>query len=289
MRCSIIVAWAFCGLSAACATTSTSPKLDALLAEESARVMWVGAHPDDETLAGPLLARACIELKRPCLLFVMTRGEGGRCPFKTGCSPDLGTVRAHELVRVAKAYGAELEHHHFWNAPLPESSFPTRPEIARRWLRAQDPAALIARAIRRFHPTILLTFDPEHGFTGHPEHQLASRFSFQGVRRAADGGFEPMGEPPWKVRGVYELLNHFWITRLAGSADPNIPTEAFDTSVSCGPPRKPCLDVALEITKLHRSQIRDMGLVRELRPMISAVHLREVHPTEEQLPLPTAD
>src|SRR5690348_4278321 len=100
--------------------------LERAIEAEDARILWVGAHPDDETLAGPVLARACIALHRPCLLFVLTRGEGGRCPFATGCHPSLGAVRARELATVARAYGAELEHHAFWNAPLPEESFPPR-------------------------------------------------------------------------------------------------------------------------------------------------------------------
>jgi LmbE family N-acetylglucosaminyl deacetylase len=274
-------------LSICCACASApSSRIETLLSSSDARVMWVGAHPDDETLAGPVLARACIALKRPCLLFVLTRGEGGRCPFKTGCAPDLGTVRAHELASVAKAYGAELEHHRYWNAPLPESSFPPRPALARRWIREKDPSVLIAEAIRRFRPTIVLTFDPDHGFTGHPEHQLASRFALAGVKRAAEGS----SAEPWRVTATYELLNRFWITRLAGTADPNTPTEEMDAWLPCPPPaRRVCVDVALEITRLHHTQTRDMGLVRELRPMISAVYLREVHPLSETMPSPTAD
>lgn len=257
--------------------------LEELLQDPGARVMWVGAHPDDEALAGPILARACIALGRPCLMFVLNHGDGGRCPSPVGCWPDLGTVRHRELTRVARAFGAELEHHRLWNAPLPESSFPPRPAIAKRWRedlaarRLGDPADLVARAIRRFRPTILLTFDPHHGFTGHPEHQLASRFAMEAVRRAA-----PDCTPPV----VYNLLNRYWMTRLAGTADPTEPTEEFDTHVSCGPPRRTCLDVALEITKHHHTQSRDMGRVRSLRPQIGALYLRRVDPVKEGSPSP---
>lgn len=264
------------------------PSLVQSIDDAGARVMWVGAHPDDETLAGPVLARACIALRRPCALFVLTRGEGGRCPFKTGCYPSLGSVRSAELARVARAYRAELEQHHFWNAPLPESSFPRRAELARRWLRQGDPAALIANAIRRFQPTILLTFDPDRGFTGHPEHQLAARFALQGARRAAEQA-GPNGEPAHRVAHVYQVLNRYWITRILGTADPATPTERFDTHLPCGAPNRPCLDVALEITKLHRTQARDMGLVRILRPQMGALYLKAVDPLAGALPEPLAE
>ncbi len=242
--------------------------------------MWVGAHPDDEALASPLLARACIGLSRPCLLFVMNRGDGGECLVKPGCYPTLGAMRGRELQRVADAYGAELVHNRYWNAPLPWESFPPRAAIAARWISEGDPTLKVAAAIRRFRPTVLLTFEPNRGFTGHPEHQLASRFALRGAVMAADPNAQVPGEPH-QVPRFYELLNHFWITRLAGTSDPSEPTETFDTHTPCGPPGRTCLDVALEITRNHRTQKRDMGTVRSLRPQIGTSYLRRVDPAAE--------
>lgn len=270
----------FCNLTCiACATVSPpagEPDLEALLAEPEARVMWVGAHPDDEALAGPLLARACVGLGRPCLMFVMNRGDGGECLLPEGCRPDLGTVRAQELRLVAGAYGAELHHHRYWNAPLPMSSFPPRPEIGARWIAQGDPTDRLVRVIEAFRPTIVLTFDPNHGFTGHPEHQLASRFATAAVRRAR---VQPR---------VYHLLNRLWITQVMG-ADPGEPTETFDTHVPCGPSGRSCLDVALQISRAHRTQRGDMGRVRSLRPQFGRVFLRKIDPQDlSQAPEPLA-
>lgn len=251
--------------------------VDEIIEAEDARIMWVGAHPDDETLASPILARACIELKKPCYFFVFNHGDGGRCPLKLGCTPSLAAVRGRELKRVANAYNAELEHHYFFNAPLPESSFPPRPSIAQLWRKKEDPGALMAAAIERFKPTVIFTFDPNRGFTGHPEHQLASRFAMEGVQRAAK---------TYRVPNLYHVLNHFWITRLVGASDPADPTDTFDTHQKCGPPGRTCLDVALEITKLHRTQVRDMGQVRQLRPQIGQLWLRKVDPLSEEVPSP---
>ncbi|MBI2378290.1 MAG: PIG-L family deacetylase [Deltaproteobacteria bacterium] len=245
-----------------------------------ARVMWVGAHPDDEALASPVLARACIGLDRPCLMFVMNRGDGGECLVKPGCFPSLGAMRARELARVASAYGAELVHNQYWNAPLPFESFPPRAAIAARWIAAGDPTLKVAEAIRRFRPTVLLTFEPNHGFTGHPEHQLAARFALKGAVMAQDPSAPIQGQPH-AIGRVYEVLNHFWITRLAGSSDPSEPNETFDTHVPCLRPGKTCLDVALDITRNHRTQRRDMGTVRALRPQIGTLFLRRVEPETE--------
>ncbi|MCA9555500.1 MAG: PIG-L family deacetylase, partial [Myxococcales bacterium] len=239
--------------------------LEEALQDPEARVMWVGAHPDDESLVGSALARACVGLQRPCALVVMNRGGGGECLRKGGCAPTLGEVRAREMVLVARAYDAELHHFDYFNAPLPVSSFPSRPELGRRWVEEGDPAARIEQVILRFKPTVLLTFDPNNGFTGHPEHQLASRFALDAVRRAAGHGHA--------VANVYLGLNRFWMYRALGAGDPAVPTEAFDTHARCGPVNTPCLDVALAATRAHRSQAGDMGRVRSLRPQLGQVYL----------------
>ncbi|MCK6547072.1 PIG-L family deacetylase [Myxococcota bacterium] len=275
------------GVAHADQSTDADAPIETLLADPGARVLWVGAHPDDEALAGPILARACIGLGRPCKLLVLTHGDGGRCPFPVGCYPDLGSVRHGELSKVARAFGAELEHHRLWNAPLPESSFPKRAVIARRWMEATDPGALVARAIRAFRPTIVLTFEPHRGFTNHPEHQLASRYAMEGVRRAADVadvGAKLGGLGPHRVRATYQILNHYWIMRLVGAADPSEPTEAFDTHAPCGAPRRTCLDVALAVTRFHETQSKDMGTVRALRPQMGWLYLKRVDPVVEPVP-----
>jgi LmbE family N-acetylglucosaminyl deacetylase len=250
------------------------PSLEEALAEPEARVLWVGAHPDDESLVGSVLARACVGLGRPCALVVMNHGDGGECLRKEGCAPSLGEVRGREMLLVARAYGAELHHYDYFNAPLPVSSFPPRHELGRRWVEAGDPAARIEQVILRFKPTVVLTFDPNNGFTGHPEHQLASRFALAAVRRAAAAGH--------RVPHVYFGLNRFWMYRMFGAGDPATPTEAFDTHAPCGPVNVPCLDVALEVTRAHRTQAADMGRVRSLRPQLGQLYLRRVDPFDPQ-------
>jgi LmbE family N-acetylglucosaminyl deacetylase len=240
--------------------------LDRITAAD-ARVMWVGAHPDDETLASSVLAKACIAEGRPCSFFVMNHGQGGECLLPEGCHPDLGTVRGRELRLVAAAYGATLEHHRYFNAPLPVDSFPPRHEIGARWMEEHDPTDFLVRAIDAFQPTVLLTFDPDHGFTGHPEHQLASRFALDAVRKATH-----------RVGAVYYVLNKYWPARMLGRGDDREPTETFDTHERCG--TRPCIDVALDITRAHRTQKSDMGNVRMLRPQLGLLFLRAVDPDD---------
>ncbi|MEQ8279354.1 MAG: PIG-L family deacetylase [Deltaproteobacteria bacterium] len=272
-------------LFTACVTVpepAVPPTIDDVFAAEDARVMWVAAHPDDEMLGGPVLARACIGHKTPCLFAVMNAGDGGECLRPEGCEPSVGAVRSVELTHVAHAMGAKLVHWRYYNAPLPVSSFPTRQELAEKWIADGHPGERLEKLIREFKPTVVITFDPHNGFTGHPEHQLASRFATQAVRRASKG------PDAHRVPYVYHLLNKYWFFRVAGGGDDPAPTEIFTSDKPCGPPGRWCLDVALEISKAHRSQSADMGAVRSLRPQFGIHYLRRIDPFDLELaPEPT--
>lgn len=251
------------------------PRLEAVLPE--ARLLFVGAHPDDETVAGPILARACLALARPCRLVLLTRGEGGRCDRAGGCGADLARHRTREMERVASAYGAELVLFDYPNAPLPWSSFPTVEAQRRAWSARSDPVRRLVRELRDFRPTVVLTFDPEGGFTEHPEHRLSAALADEALARAATEAHPELG-PPHATERVYRVLNRYWLPVLLGTADPSPPNEAFDNHVSCRPYRATCLDAALDLTRLHESQAEDMGLVRALRPQMGRAYLRLVSP-----------
>lgn len=269
--------WVAVGLLPACAGLRDhgQPPLEAVL--DDSRVLFVGAHPDDETLVGPILARACLAQSRPCRLVLLTRGEGGRCDRGGGCGPDLARLRTREMERVASAYGAELALFDFPNAKLPWSSFPTVEEARRIWSAHGDPVRILVAELRRFRPSVVLTFDPEGGFTEHPEHRLTAALADEALEQAATETSPELGAPH-AVERVYRVLNRYWLPRLLGTADPTEPNESFDTHVSCRPYRGACLDAALDFTRLHESQAKDMGLVRALRPQMGRLYLRRVQP-----------
>ena len=253
--------------------------LDELI-EAGARVMWVGAHPDDESLCGSIFAKVGPKLGNPLFFFVLNHGDGGECNLPGGCHPDLRTVRGEEMKAVARLYKADLKHEYYYNAPLPADSFPPRHEIAEMWRDQGDPAMNIAMAIRTFRPDVLLTFDPVHGFTGHPEHQLASRFATQAVRLAADPKVEADTLPPFRVENTYYALNRYWLFVLLGGGDPGPYTETFDATQRCIGEMS-CRDMMAENTRPHRTQEKDMAMVRRMKWMIDKVYLYRVDPWTE--------
>ncbi len=141
--------------------------------DKGARILVVSAHPDDESLAGPLLAYACLQKGNPCHIAVFTRGGGGTCGLLRGCKPDLATVRTQEMKVVARRYRASLDLAHFSDSPLKVTKY-TREAIRALWETEGDPKGWLRGVIERFQPDLLITLDPHHGFTGHVEHQLAS-------------------------------------------------------------------------------------------------------------------
>ncbi|MBP7382459.1 PIG-L family deacetylase [Myxococcota bacterium] len=251
-----------------------SKGLDAFMSE-GARVMWIAAHPDDECFCGSILARASIHYGNPLQFVLMTRGDGGECCRPQGCEPDLATVRAGEMQKVADLYRGGLAMESYFNAPLPVESFPKRHVLHGMWKEHRDPMEYLVGQIRAFKPDLVLTFEPTYGATGHPEHQLTSRLAFNAVRLAADPAFA--GEAPHKVERTYFLLNRFWLLRLAGAADPGPVSEVFDATVKATDVMS-CVDFMVYATRLHETQANDMGTVRKLRFAFNNLSLRRVDP-----------
>jgi LmbE family N-acetylglucosaminyl deacetylase len=129
-------------------------------------LLWVGAHPDDEVIAAPLLARLCVEERLACAFLVITRGEAGQCRLANGCHPDLGSVRSAEMRRSARLFGAQLTQ---WN--LPDGGG------GPGWIAASGSLEVLlnqtASVIQAVDPDVILTFDPRHGSTCHPDHRAA--------------------------------------------------------------------------------------------------------------------
>lgn len=140
------------------------------------RVLWVGAHPDDEGYYGaPLLGHLCRDLGGDCTLLVATNGSTGSCRVPTGCPPDLGTWREGEMLAAGDALGGTVEQ---WRWPPGE--YPGDPTMdLSRWATAAGSEAALVEAIGavldRVNPEIVVTLDPDHGASCHAEHRVVSR------------------------------------------------------------------------------------------------------------------
>jgi LmbE family N-acetylglucosaminyl deacetylase len=123
-------------------------------------VLWIAAHPDDELLVAPLLSRWCRDEGARCTFLILTRGEAGICRLANGCTPDIASVRAAEA-----ASASQLFHANLILLTLPDGGGASPPA----W--PDDLPITIAKYIEAVHPDLILTFDPRHGTTGHPDHR----------------------------------------------------------------------------------------------------------------------
>lgn len=120
------------------------------------------AHPDDEGLIAPILGHKCVDEHATCTILTLSRGENAPCKLPEGC-PDLGAIRAGELAVAAAAM-------HLY--PI-QWTFPDvfNPEVV--W--PANAAERIAEVIASQHPTVIYTFDPNHGSSCHQAHRYTAK------------------------------------------------------------------------------------------------------------------
>ena len=126
------------------------------IAHPGQRILWIGAHPDDESFVAPLLGHSCVDGRDACAMVVMTRGEGGGDP----------AVRSAEMQRAADLFRSHLDLWDFADVMA---------NVDAAWsAEAGGHDALVQRlvaAIIQENPTVIYTFDPNHGSSCHPAHR----------------------------------------------------------------------------------------------------------------------
>lgn len=150
---------------------------------DPASVLWIAAHPDDEVVVAPLLARWCIERQARCGFLILTRGEAGECLLPGGCAPDVRTVRSSEAGAAAALFGADAI-----LLRLPDGGGAAEPRWDDPAGDAGDAVTTVARYIEAYRPELILTFDARHGTTCHPDHREVGRLVLEAAARLS---FEP--------------------------------------------------------------------------------------------------
>ena len=106
----------------------------------------------------------------------MTRGERGPCLLPDGCLPDLASVRGGEAASSAESFGSDLI-----LLSLPDGGGVTPPPWAPGAGGSPGLAGTLAAFIRAEAPEIVLTFDPRHGTTCHPDHRAIGALALEAV------------------------------------------------------------------------------------------------------------
>ena len=158
-------------ISAVVLTLFTLPTYGQNASTSERRLLAVFAHPDDETMAGPLLARYARERNVAVHLVTVSNGERGVMPFANIPAGDqLAAVRVEEAACAATALGTR--------SPVllgfPDGGLNQSQVLS-------ELAAKLELVIKEIAPHAIVTWGPEGGY-GHPDHRLISAVVTQVVQ-----------------------------------------------------------------------------------------------------------
>jgi LmbE family N-acetylglucosaminyl deacetylase len=209
------------------------------------RILYVTAHPDDES--GAVLTYLARGLHADVALLSVTRGEGGQNDLGPEQAPQLGLIRTQELLAATRGYGVKL---YFTRAR--DFGFSKTPEETQKiWGDAvlED----MVRVIRGFRPNLVINnFGGVHG--GHGHHQTAGLWAPKAVALAAD----PNAYPDM----ANEILDSESRLRVADSLHPwngdGVPVRILDVERGSEKPRGFVLPLD-DISPLYGKTYRDIG------------------------------
>lgn len=167
------------------------------------RIMFVHAHPDDESSKAAATAARYADEGAEVVLVTCTGGEAGEI-LNPQCEPvpegELHFVREAELKAAVAIIGFTRTHQlgyrdsgfHEDPAAVPEGTFARTP--------VDQPASDLAALIREERPHVVVTY-PEDGGYPHPDHIMVHEVTMRAVELAEDGS--EVGGEPWRVPKVY--------------------------------------------------------------------------------------
>lgn len=156
-------------------------------------LVMVVAHGDDETPAGPVLARYAREGVQVHMI-IATDGSQGGAHTSVPRGPELAAVRSEEARCATEALGMR---------PPILLGFPD----AQLGNYGEDPSRVyrltqrVQEELQRLRPDAVITWGPDGG-TGHPDHRLVSNIVTQLVRAGAPGVPERLFYAVIPVEGI---------------------------------------------------------------------------------------
>jgi len=224
------------------------------------RLLFVHAHPDDESSKGAATAAHYVDAGAEVVLVTCTGGDAGDV-LNPKADPipreQMRATRARELQAAIAAIGFTRTHelgfvdsgYHEDPADVAEGTFSRVP--------LDEPSRALAALLRRERPHVVVTY-PEDGGYPHPDHIMNHLVTVRALELAEDPDAD-LGETfgaehePWRVPKVYatstfplerlEALHQAMMATegsspytewLEGRRD-RVPADAVDARVRCGP------------------------------------------------------
>jgi N-acetyl-1-D-myo-inositol-2-amino-2-deoxy-alpha-D-glucopyranoside deacetylase len=156
------------------------------------RVMFVHAHPDDETLSTGAAIAAVAAGGGDAVVVTFTLGERGEVRSERQPAVDevgIGEVRRAELEAALRALGARGRRIHgwddsgmAWHRSGKAGAAPDAPPTSMSRADIDDLADALSMAVEEVDPTAIVSYDADGGY-GHPDHVAAHRAAVIVARR----------------------------------------------------------------------------------------------------------
>lgn len=181
----------------------------------TASVLYVAAHPDDENTH---LITALVRGRAVRTAYLsLTRGDGGQNESGPDFGERLGLARTHELLAARALDGGQQ----YFTRALDFGYSKSVEETLRFWNR-EAVLADVVRVIREFRPDVIITrFSPEGGGT-HGHHTASAVLALEAFKLAGDPGAFPdqlATLQPWQPRRILQNLSP-WNPQPASFAGP---------------------------------------------------------------------
>ena len=227
-----------------------------LSAQQSRTLVAVFAHPDDERIAGPLLARYARLGHRVYLVIVTDGSKGVTRHAGIPAGDSLAAVRALETKCAARELGIMPP----IMLGLEDGGLASFEALGR--MRAE-----MRRIFKELRPDAIISFGPEGG-TGHPDHRLVGNVVTQVVQAGEEGVTDALYYPALPAERMSD----------APKAFPTMNTVALRYLNVRVPFEKSDFDAARREYGCHKSQYTPEQVEANMRYMehgfAGAVHLR---------------
>jgi LmbE family N-acetylglucosaminyl deacetylase len=222
----------------------------------TARVLMIGAHPDDENTA--VLATLALGEGADVAYLSLTRGDGGQNLIGPELKEGLGLIRTDELVAARRIDGAQQ----FFSRAIDYGYSKSAEEAFRHWPRDSLIADAVA-VIRRFRPDVILSVWSGTPADGHGQHEATGVVAKAAFEAAADPSMYPgqvaAGLEPHRARW---LLQSTW--RPSGDPAFWLRTGEYDPLFG-----RSHYQISMASRSQHRSQ--DQGSAQPAGPQRTAV------------------
>lgn len=209
---------------------------------QTARVLHIAAHPDDENTA--LLSTLALGHGVDAAYLALTRGEGGQNGIGPELQEALGLLRSEELLAARRLDGAVQLFTRAYDFGYSKSA----EEAFRHWPR-DEVLGDVVDVIRRFRPDLVVSVFSGTSGDGHGQHQVAGILAREAVLAAADPARFPHRGAPHRTRGFYRSS---WFRSQDGTH--TLATGELDPLLG-----RSHHQIAMASRSRHRSQ--DMGTV----------------------------